>query len=165
MESTLDNNQPVKATGLLNVLTILTFIGCVIQLIGALMGFVGAKANYDNRDQVLAQLKTDEMPDFAKKMIGDPEAYVELITKSYENRVPILLLSLLGAVLCFYGALQMRKLKKQGFMIYVLGQVVPFIATVAFIGIAAIKGWGLISVAIVALFILLYATQRKQLIY
>jgi hypothetical protein len=165
MESTLDNNQPVKATGLLNVLTILTFIGCVIQLIGALMGFVGAKANYDNRDQVLAQLKTNEMPDFAKKMIGDPEAYVELITKSYENRVPILLLSLLGAVLCFYGALQMRKLKKQGFMIYVLGQVVPFIATVAFIGIAAIKGWGLISVAIVALFILLYATQRKQLIY
>ena len=80
-------------------------------------------------------------------------------------RVPILLIALIGYFLCFYGALQMRKLKKMGFSLYVLGDIVPF-ATYIFIGTDTLTGSlaaFVVGVGILVVFIILYATQLKAL--
>ncbi|HCF64142.1 MAG TPA: hypothetical protein PLE75_09670 [Ferruginibacter sp.] len=161
-----DETQPPKLNSTLNVLTILTFIGCGLQLLGTLSSFVTAKTNYDMKDETLKQFQSEDMPGFAKKMMGNPQDFVEMVTKSYENRIPILLLGLVSVGLCLFGAIQMRKLKKQGYTMYVIGQLIPFITMIAFIGMFAFNGvmaW--VSIGITLIFILLYTSQRKHLVY
>ena len=160
-----ENNKPKLSSGL-NVLTILTFIGCSILLLFSAFGFLVAQKNYENMDEVISKMNSDEMPAFAKSMMPNPEQYREMITKSYENRIPLVLLYLVSIALCFYGALQMRKLKKQGYLLYVIGEILPFLVQVLFIGTFMITGVsGIFSICIAVLFILLYTMQRKNLIY
>ncbi len=150
----------------LNVLTILTFIGSAIQIIGAVFGFATSKSNFDKKDEVLAQLNNPDMPGFAKKMMGDPDQYLQMITKSYENRIPLLIITLVAAALCVYGAIQMRQLKKQGFPIYVVGELLPLLSTAIFLGTFMFSGVSMmIGIAIALLFIIMYAVNRKHLIY
>ena len=160
-----ENNAPKLPSGL-NVLTILTFIGCALQLLGTLWTFFNAKKSYDGIDKLTEQMNSGNMPSWAKKMMGDPETMVAMITKTYENRIPIVLLSLVAVALCFYGALQMRKLKKQGFLLYTIGEVLPFLTQLLFIGAFAFSGFTMyFGIAIALLFILLYSMQRKHLVY
>lgn len=150
----------------LNVLTILTFIGCALSLLSSIWSFISSKKTYIERDKVLEQMSSPQMPAFAKKMIGDPQQYIEMVTKSYENRIPILIIGLVSVALCFVGAMQMRKLQKQGFLFYVIGELLPFISFVFFIGTFMISGFAFIFFAVVAvLFIAMYAINRKYLIY
>lgn len=163
---TFDQNAKPKVPQGLNVLTILTFIGCAIQLLGSLWSFFTAKSSYDQLDKITSQMNSDEMPGFMKSMMGDPETFTKLITKTYENRIPILLLSLVAIALCFYGAMQMRKLKKQGFLFYTIGELLPFLSQFLFIGAFAFSGFAMyFGIAIALLFIILYSMQRKHLIY
>jgi hypothetical protein len=88
---------------------------------------------------------------------------VETARLALENRLPILLITLIGAFLCFYGALYMRKLKKVGFSIYILGDLVPFTIYI-FIGTGSITPVGMIfGVVIILVFAILYATQLKYM--
>lgn len=149
----------------LNVLTILTFIGCAIQLLGSLWGFFRAKKNYEGLDKLTEQMNSENMPGWVKSMMGDPENMIKTITKSYENRIPIVLLSIAATALCFYGAMQMRKLKKQGFPLYAIGELLPFLTSFLFIGAFALSGFAMyFGTAIALLFILLYFFQRKHLV-
>ena len=159
-----ENSKPKLPSGL-NVLTILTFIGCALQLLGSLYSFLTAKKSYDGLDKLTEQMNSENMPGWVKSMMGDPERMVKMITKAYENRIPIVLLSLVAMALCFYGALQMRKLKKQGFALYVVGELLPFLTQVLFIGAFALSGFGMyFFMGIAALFILLYVAQRNHLV-
>lgn len=152
--------------GSLNVLTILTFIGCAIGFLGAVWNFFNAEKNFRNLDKLREQLKSDSMPGWAKALMGDPEKLETTITKSFENRLPILLLTLVAVGLCFYGALQMRKLKKQGYPLYLAGELLPFLTQGIFIGFFTFSGVGfMIGVAITLLFILMYTLNRKSLVY
>ncbi len=125
--------KPKLPTGL-NVLTILTLVGSALQLISALWGFITAKKNYDGLDKLTAQMNSEDMPGWVKSFMPDPEIMVKTITKSYENRIPILLMSVVAIALCIYGAIQMRQLKKQGFLFYTIGELLPFLTQFLFIG-------------------------------
>jgi len=58
----------------------------------------------------------------------------------------------------------MRKLKKPGFTIYIVGDVVPFISLCLFIGASTLTGFtGLFSIVITLVFVILYATQLKYM--
>lgn len=150
----------------LNVLTILTFIGCALQLLGVGFGYFGAKKNLDGKDEMMAKMTSGEMPGWAKSFMPDMKNYEEMVTKSYENRIPILVLGLIAVILCFYGAMQMRKLKKQGYLLYVIGELLPLLSSALFLGMFAFSGIGFaIGGGLTILFILLYTTQRKHLIY
>jgi hypothetical protein len=151
--------EPRKIPEMLNVLTILTFVGSGIGIVSSVWGFTRAKASYDQ--MVELQGKMDQMPDTIKKMMGaDP---VEMARKAYESRIPILLLALIGCALCIYGAMEMRKLKKTGFTIYVIGELLPIVSTLIFLGSAAAGGFAIIGYLIYIVFIVLYATQLKYL--
>jgi hypothetical protein len=152
-------DQAPKLPTTLNVLTWLTFIWNVIMTLWAFYAFAVAPSSYENL--VKNQDKLDQMPGFLKAMMGDHP--VETARIAMENRLPILLISLLAAFLCFFGALYMRKLKKVGFSIYILGDLVPF-ALYIFIGTDTAKGGGFIfGICILALFVILYATQLKHM--
>lgn len=160
-----ENIKPKLPTGL-NVLTILTFIWSAIQLLSSLWGFYSAKKSYDGIEKLSEQLNSENMPGWAKSMMGDPDTMIRMITKSYENRIPIVLMSVVAVALCFYGALQMRKLKKQGFIFYTIGELLPFLTQLLFIGAFAFAGFMMyFFIAFALLFILLYSMQRKHLVY
>ena len=150
----------------LNVLTILTIIWCVISLGLSSFGFFSAKTSYEKKDQSIEMMKSAETPKFVKTMMGDPENFEKMIIKSYENRIPIFILGIVSVALCFGGALQMRKRKKQGYIIYVVGEILPFVSLISFVGFFTVSGFAfIISIAIAFLFIILYTIQKKQLLY
>jgi hypothetical protein len=150
----------------INILTILTFIWCSISLISSGWGFFSAKKSFESKDKLIEQMSSAKMPSWAKAFMPNMENFEMMVTKSYENRIPILLLSVIGIVLCFVGAMQMRKRKKQGYLFYVIGELLPFLTLAFFVGFFALSGAGFFIGALIAgLFIFLYTMQRKHLIY
>ena len=155
-----EGENPTLPSGL-NVLTILTFVGSAIALITSVLGYTNAEKSY--KQIVDSQAKLAEAPAWAKGMMGPN--MVEMAKKSMENKLPVLLLGIVATALCIYGAIEMRKLKKQGFILWVVGEILPIITSVLFLGIGVFSGFGLIGLVIPIIFIILYAVQRKYLIY
>lgn len=163
-ESLLDGMDQPKLPGSLNVLTILTYIGCGIGLLSGVWSYTGAKGNLERTEQMINNGDIDKLPSFMQGMFS-PEM-IEMQRKAYENRLAILVISVLGYLLCFYGAMQMRKLKKDGYFIWLVGEVFPIIATGVILGFGFLSGGVMIfSMVIVLLFIILYTVNRKHLKY
>ena len=136
----LEEKDMKKLPQMLNVLTILTYIGCGF---GALMSIL-AVAGVGFLSSMMG--KSKELADVSAK-VGGGSIWVGLI------------IGLVGVALCFFGAMKMRNLQKQGFYIYVAGQIIPIIYTFVTVGV----GFGFIGVIIPIIFIVLYATQLKEL--
>jgi hypothetical protein len=163
MTDQLNFDTEVKPTlpSVLNVLTILTFVGSGLGIIGGIYSFISAEKSY--QAILKAQDSLADAPGWAKGMVG-PEA-LEMAKKTMENKWPIMLLTLVGAALCIYGALEMRKLKKQGFILWLTGELLPVLALILFIGLGSFKGFAAIGMIFPIIFIILYALQRKHLVY
>jgi hypothetical protein len=148
-----DNKLP---TGI-NVLTILTFIGSALAILGSVYSFSSSGETYKQ----LKEGKFDNLPPAMKSFMPSKE----LIMNSYENRLPILILGLASVALCIYGAIEMRKLKKQGFTIYAIGEIViPLIITAFFLGFSNnTMMMNIISYGIPGLFLILYGLQTKHM--
>ena len=142
---------------LLNVASILTFIGSGLAIVFGLWGFATARSSYEN--YIANRDKMDQMPGFIKNMMGPhPE---ETLRNNLDNRVPILLITLVGAILCIYGAMQMRKLRKAGFGIYLIGELLPFALLIFNPGGSV--GTLVFGTCIALVFILMYASQLKHM--
>jgi hypothetical protein len=148
--------------GMLNVLTILTFIGCALSYMGALWSFVG-KDNYDEQMRELEEA-VDKAPNNTLRNIA--ESSMEMFQKTYEYRYLLLAVGLVCTTLCLIGAIQMRRLKKSGFTIYVIGELAPLAVSAAVIGFGSLMGeiTLIISTVFAVLFVILYGTQRKYLV-
>ncbi|HMC86706.1 MAG TPA: hypothetical protein VKI61_14360 [Chitinophagaceae bacterium] len=158
---TATGEKPKIPSGI-NVLTILTFIGCAIGLLGSVYNFANAKSGLDKMEAAINSPDYENMPAMAKKFMN-PEA-LEIARKSYENRIPITVIGFIGIGLCLYGAIQMRQLKKQGYYMYLAGEILPFIPSVIFLGIGSLTGLtGIIAICITLLFVILYSAQSKYL--
>jgi len=167
METTNQNRdlfpeQRQGLPGMLNLLTILTFIGCGLAYLGTIWNFIQAN-NYEKEKAKLEDLRDQAGDsDFANKMM---DASIEMLQKNYENRYILLLSGLLFTTLCLIGALQMRKLKKSGYTIYLIGELVPVVLTAVLIGFSFVGGiTTIVSAFIAVLFVILYSTQRKYLV-
>lgn len=161
----LEQKDMKKLPGMLNVLTILTYIGCALAAIGAIYSYFTISASYkliEGYSSVTEGLSGSENKAVQSIMSGS----LDLVKKQYENRMMIMLLALVGVALCFYGAMQMRNLKKQGYLIYVVGELIPLVSYAIFIGFGSLFGGiGMIfTTLIAAVFIILYTTQRKELV-
>ncbi|MFT4024886.1 MAG: hypothetical protein QM664_14005 [Flavihumibacter sp.] len=149
-----------KLPTFLNVLTILTFVGCFFALIsmplaGWLIGFTK---------------KAIENPEYADKMkpadLENAEKGIRTFEAMQANSTSLWIITLVSVGLCVYGAIQMRKLKKEGFYTYTIGEILPLLATGLVIGFAnqfPTTQSVISSVGIALLFIILYATQLKKM--
>lgn len=169
MTDTIDNREfdTQKLPTFLNVLTILTIIFSIFQILSGAYSFATAKSNFEKKDEVMAQMYNPEMPAFAKSFMPSKENFEELMTKSYQNRIPIFAVTLITATLCLVGAFQMRKRKKQGLTLYTIGELLPLATTFVFLGTSFISGPFsiLFGFGIPILMVILYFTQRRHLIY
>ena len=155
-----ENVKPQLPSGL-NVLTILTFIGCVVFGILTLLTPVIYKFLLRFMDKAANSGK-----EFTAKQLDDMEKGRAAIEIQQQNMVPLMIIGIVGIILCFIGALWMRKLKKDGYWMYVAGEVAPLIGGFAILGKSQYNGIGsvIIGLMIPLIFIGLYTTQLKYLI-
>jgi hypothetical protein len=165
METQLKPDMPeVPKYGSLKVLTVLTFIGSGIAILSGIYQYMSAEKNLAAMEKLMNSPDFAKMPDFAKSFYS-PEA-MELMRKAASNKLPILVVTLIGAILCILGAIDMRKLKMQGYYMWLIGEIFPIIATLILLGMASLTGWtAYFGYTFLLLFIILYTTQRKYLIY
>ncbi|MFC4261990.1 hypothetical protein ACFOWM_03805 [Ferruginibacter yonginensis] len=144
----------------LNVLTILTFIGCAF---GALFSLGTpwlmklSKGFVDKAMENSSSLPPEKLAELEKSRAG-----MEIMMA---NLTPVLIIGIVGIVLCFVGAMMMRKLKKDGFFIYCAGQIVPVVGNFVLLGLSQFTSiWSYFFALIPFVFIALYAAQRKYLV-
>lgn len=153
--------RPKELPGMLNVLTILTFIGCAIGYIFSCWGFIN---NTEPEKQIEKIRETQEKMGeggFGSKMM---EGSIEMIQKSYDNRYLLLITSLIFTTLCLIGAIRMRKLRKSGYYFYVVGELAPLVVMAGLFGSSFFAAINLLFGALIAVvFVILYSTQLKYL--
>src|SRR5258708_34008925 len=88
-----------KLPDMLNVLTILTFVGCGVGCIASVYSFSNAQKSYD--DVVRIQDKLEDAPGIVKRLAGPKMA--ESARHSLEQKLPLRLLAMWGSVVCGYG--------------------------------------------------------------
>ena len=149
-----------RMPGMLNVLTILTLINSAFGFIVAVYGFVLAPLAY--RTAIDNQGRFDQLPGLMRYLLGNN--HIERARLALENRVPILVISLMTVTLLLFSALQMRKLKKRGFYFYVLSDLVPVVNLIAFMKFNP-SIWVVVAFAscITLTFLILYATHLKYM--
>lgn len=148
-----------KLPGGLNVLTILTFIWCAFELYQSISGFFSGKKSLEEMEKAQEQLAG--APAWAKKMAGSE--VMEMIQQGLDNKVPLFIIGLVAVGLCVYGALQMRKLKKEGYFMWLAGELLPFISAAIFMP-ALFKTIYIYFSVFPVIFIILYTLQRKHLV-
>ncbi len=124
----IDEGGKKKLPDFLNVLTILTFIGTGL---GLLLGLLALFAG------------------------GYVTQYVGAVGSA--NIFTLAIIILISNGLCLFGALEMRKLKKNGFYIYVAGHVAAF--TSLFFG----GQFNILGMVFVVGFIVMYGVNLKEL--
>lgn len=154
-----DQGKAIMPTGL-NVLTILTFIGCSIFGLFTLFTPMIYKFSLNMIDK--AKSSGQEL---SEKQLAEMEKSRAAIELGMQNMVPIMVIGLVGIVLCFVGALWMRKFKKDGYWLYVAGELAPIIAGVLIMGTGQFTSvWSVLAGAgIPVIFVVLYTLQRKYL--
>ncbi len=161
-KSFLEAFDEKKNLGTLKTLTVLTFIGCGFAFLGAIWGFFNAQKSYETMEKLINGGDIEKMPSFLRSMYSADA--LEVLKKNYENRVPILVIYLVSTTLCLYGAIKMRQLKAEGFIAWLIGELLPLLGSVIFIGAIGFKGFSFyLGVIIMVVFIALYASQRKHL--
>lgn len=153
-----DENAPKKLPSSLNVLTILTFIGSSIGILLsiALPSISKFMKGFMDKAVESGNLSPKELADIEK----GKEAFV-LIDKYMTINI---ITGVIACVLCIIGAVMMRKLKKDGYFIYVAGRIIPTILGAILMGSYMFKDFqSYFFLAIAALMIILYTVNKKHL--
>lgn len=156
----LFEQRPPQLTGMLNVLTILTFIGSGFAYLSTLYSY------FTSTEKQIAELREQQErlgdSGFAGKMM---EGSIDILQKSYDNKYLLLVSGLIFTTLCLIGAIRMRKLRKSGYFIYLIGELAPIVIAIGLFGSSFIGAIGLLFSAVFAvLFVILYSTQLKYLV-
>jgi len=146
---------PQQMPQAINVLSILSFIGSAFQMISAIVSYFILPFSVQSVNETRAMEKTREMKPFS----GFLKWSTESTLRQYEYRVPVLIVTIVAALICVWGVWQMRKLKKTGFTIYTIGEL----ALPLFIAVVIDIWSSLFGFVIAVVFILLYYFQRKHL--
>ena len=158
----LEEKDMKKLPTMLNVLTILTYVGSALLLIMGIYNYFTVCASVDMMDSLGGMSELSE----ASGALGNlMEGAMEMARKQCDNRMVILLATLVANVLTIYGAMQMRNLKKQGFNLYIIGEFLLPIVSIVLLGSGALSGMLMAtSLLIPIIFAVLYFTQRKYLV-
>jgi hypothetical protein len=137
-------NQAKRRSDQLNVITILTIIGSVFALLSSLMLLF--------LDKFIEVLESS----------GAGSEQLDMMYKLQENLIPYLALNIVSSVLCLAGAILMRRLKKNGLPIYLVGEWLPVILGPLIIGTGGM-GSLIFSIIVPAVFTILYLKCRPEL--
>lgn len=153
-------DKPTLSSGL-NVLTILTFIGSGIAILLSFATPAILKFSKSFMDKAATSGQ-----ELTSKQLDEMEKGRQVIELAQANIIPSIIVGVLGGILCIVAAVMMRKLKKDGYWIYIAGELLPLITTFILMGTSQFTGVfsAIIAVGLPVLFIVLYTLQKKNLV-
>lgn len=140
----------------IKVLSILTYVGSGMQILGSVFNYFMSAYSVKQLEAMKEMEKQPSLQGMSSFFKWSTDATL----KQYEYRLSLLLVSVVSAVLCIYGALQMRKLKKQGFVIYSIAEFTFPLVTTVLTGFVS----GVFGLLVAVLFVILYAVQQKHFV-
>jgi hypothetical protein len=160
MTENLDMNQgtPARPT-FLTVLCILTYVGAGIGILSGIWGLFTLQST-------IATLEASQglLEGLGGELGGELSSQVEAL-KNYGMIAQ--LLGVVGNILCLLGAFWMWSLKKTGFYTYVVGQVLPLVATFGLLGGMGLGGmfggFAILGAIFPIAFIVMYALNLKHM--
>jgi hypothetical protein len=168
---TIDNDfyevKPVGVPVFLKVLCILTFVGCGVYFLSAIYGvitFETTKQSFKMMSQMSSTLPSNPFSD----MLGGTFEHLENFF--FWSQITQYA-SIVNCGLCLAGAIMMYKLKRNGFYIYTIGQILPiasgimlYIAAkdIPFIGFTTIASV-VMNIIFIAAFVIMYSVNLKHL--
>ncbi len=151
--------KPKLPTGL-NVLTILTFVGCAWELYSTVNNFIGGKKALEEMEK--AQEKLAEAPAWARKLAG-PEVQ-EMMLQSFNNKVPIFYYRLNCSGTLFLWSFANEEIEKTGIFPLYYWRNFTFYSISSYLLVHLLLHCLFTSCIFYhCLFILLYSIQRKHL--
>lgn len=146
-----------KRPTFLTVLCILTFIGSALALISAVYGYFSIRSSAALFDTSMSGMDGME----GSGMMSELQ---QTMQKAVENALPNLIIGVVCALLCLFGAIQMWKQLKMGFYIYCVGELVPPIAGFI-LGAGGMLGSAsaIIAMLFAAIWVTLYAVNLKHM--
>ncbi len=140
----------------LNVLTILTFIGSGLALLSVIYSFLTLDQQLENTRDAMRLLNDMPQNGFGRSMLESSLAILE--------HAPLLnTISIIVTICCIVGAILMRKLKKNGYYLYLIASILGIIVPLIFVGFGII-GFAIIIGNIFTLaFIIMYSVNLKHL--
>ncbi len=155
-----DENKPAL-TPMLNVLTILTFIGSGIGILFSVAYPMIMKFFKSMMEKAVASGQ-----EMSAKQLADIEKGRHAMAIAEANITPIIITGIIGCILCIAGAMMMRKLKKDGYWLYISGELLPLITSFVLMGTAQFTGAMsyIFALGLPLLFVVLYSMQRKYLV-
>jgi len=142
----------------INILTILTIVGSILLLGILLFGEWNMDRAYEQHI-IVQEGGTTGMEWSDNQLRNSWEAF----QITYEYRYEMLSLGLLGMLLCLVGAILMRKGQLKGLWIWLVGEWVPLISSLAITGVGMLQGMQLAGLIIPIAFTALYFAHKKYL--
>lgn len=143
-----------KRPQFLTVLCILTYIGVGLGVIFSILGWWIINKMMPAMEGMEGMESYSEMEGMMSEATLAAIKWIDVTT----------VVSIAGCLLCLLGALQMWKLKKVGFYIYLVGELGPVIISAILLGSVAFSEWSMIVGAVIALlFVILYALNLKHM--
>ena len=158
MEENNSGAEAPKRPTFITVLCILTWVGCGIGIVMSVLAFVAAKAASG-----MVGMANDMAAAAGEGMTAEGSAAVAAMNSGMTNVYISLAGGLIGSVLCLLGSLQMWKLKKMGFYVYVAGQVIAMAIPFIFPVMAGMGGMGVVGMIFPIVFIVLYGINLKHM--
>lgn len=161
----MENNSTTERPTFLTVLCVLTFIGSGFALLSGIYNYAMAPMAAEMTEEALQkaedQLAYQEMNEGTATMLEETfSASLEMV----EHASTLALISILGALLSLTGAFLMFRLKRNGYYLYTLAQLLLILAPMALVGFNFVTGASAIITGIFALlFIVLYGVNLKHL--
>ena len=145
----------------IKTLTTLTFIGSGLSLV-----IVGLTPFLNKLFLGFMEKARTSGSELTAKQIEDMEKGQAVMELKSANMIPLMVIGFVSIALCVLGAVWMRKLKKDGFWIYVGGELLPVVGNFILLGTDQFTGVSsvVMAVAIPLVFIALYFRQMKYLV-
>lgn len=155
------DKAPAKKNTFINVLTILTLIACAWTLYQAVDGYINADKNIAKMQDGMTKLEEAGMENsWSYRMM---EKGIVMTEKQKENGLLLLIVNILGLSLCAYGAIEMRKLRKNGFYSWLAGEFLPIIVGIVIFGFSMFGGFMAIMMIVPIAFAIMYGSQLKHM--
>lgn len=154
-----DHSGPKQLPQMLNVLTILTFIGSGLSLLSSIWSFFTLSKTRETLEM------SREMQEEMNQELDNPmlNSVMESSLKMLENGPTLYTVGIIVALLSILGALQMRKLKKTGFYLYTASNIAGIAVPLAIVGFGFMGSMILLGSIFTILFIILYAVNLKHM--
>lgn len=151
-----------KPSKVLNIITMLSIIANSFGILSSVMQYFRAQSDYESLKMAMEGGGMEKLPSFLKGFINKDALLVA--EKMLENKVPIMITGIVASILCLYGAIEMRKLKLQGYTFWLIGELLPVVSLAVFVGSIAFNGYLLLGYLFTLLFIILYTVHKKELV-